>query len=91
MANDNAQLINVLVPLVAIAVTGVATWFVTRRGAGSTFTAELLKENTYIRERNKDLEAQVKEFEQENRRLSRENLEMYRALMEGRYGGKADG
>lgn len=89
MGTNTVSIVNVLVPVVAVAVTALATWVVTRRGAGTTFTAELLRENTYIRERNKDLEdrlhnleQEVKGLEAEVRRLLSENLEMYRRFTE---------
>lgn len=74
MANEPSQLVNVVIPVIAIAVTAVATWFVSRKNSGSTFTADVLKENGYLRERLTNSEA-------ENKRLAKENLDLYRTIL----------
>ena len=77
---DSAAVLNVVVWVVATAATAVGTWFVSRRSSKSTFLAELIKENEWLRAKNKELDTANEELNKQARFLGQENLGLLRRI-----------
>lgn len=77
---DNAAVLNVAIWVVATVSTAVATWFVSRRSGKSNFLTEVLKENEWLRAKNKELESDNETLNNQNRSLGQENLFLLRRI-----------
>lgn len=75
--------LNILIPVTATVAVGIATYFVSKRKASSEFSADVVRENEYLRGKNHELEKDNVELARENRVLRKENLELYREKKNG--------